>query len=305
MTMTWDIFISHASEDKKEVVRPLAKELKKLGLSVWYDELTLTIGDSLRRKIDYGLSKSKYGVVVLSRNFFSKEWPQKELDALVAREDHGKKVILPVWHQLTKEDVIKYSPLIADKLAASTFRGIPAVAKEILLACESRNPETSLAHEDTSPELIEDMRHHGIWHHHDYSDAKGSTWAAIASEAGRLNYNYELIIFFLNTKNRNNGWYVKEYIKNYRPVPIPSMIDFIEILGVRRDNIERVIKTGNIKLEWTWPSSWGKVPWTGPIIHDHYDKRPKKYYMEEAKNEYRQTMISIEQYKLILLNKTK
>ena len=85
--MDFDIFISHASEDKDEVVRPLAEQLRHRGLRVWMDETEIKLGDSLRRSIDHGLSKSRYGLVVLSPDFLKKEWPQKELDGLVARED--------------------------------------------------------------------------------------------------------------------------------------------------------------------------------------------------------------------------
>lgn len=67
-----DVFISHASEDKDEIVRPLADALTKEGLNVWYDEFTLRIGDSLRQKIDQGLVNSKVGLVVLSSDFISK-----------------------------------------------------------------------------------------------------------------------------------------------------------------------------------------------------------------------------------------
>jgi hypothetical protein len=49
------LFISHASEDKEDFVRPLAETLQQLGVKVWYDEFTLKVGDSLRRKIDSGL----------------------------------------------------------------------------------------------------------------------------------------------------------------------------------------------------------------------------------------------------------
>ena len=66
------MFISHASEDKDSVVRPLALALKNKGINVWYDEFELKIGDSLRRKIDQGLSKSKFGIVVISRSFIKK-----------------------------------------------------------------------------------------------------------------------------------------------------------------------------------------------------------------------------------------
>ena len=39
----YDIFLSHASEDKDDVARPLALLLQKLGLRVWFDEFELRI----------------------------------------------------------------------------------------------------------------------------------------------------------------------------------------------------------------------------------------------------------------------
>lgn len=81
----YGVFISHASEDTDTFARPLADQLRRRGLRVWFDEFELTVGDSLRRNIDNGLAKSRYAVVVLSPAFFAKEWTKKELDALVAR----------------------------------------------------------------------------------------------------------------------------------------------------------------------------------------------------------------------------
>lgn len=116
----FDVFISHASEDKDDVVRPLAHALQDQGLEVWYDEFELRIGDSLRRKIDRGLANSRFGVVVLSENFFRKGWPNYELDGLVTRSVGGEQVLLPIWHNISKRAVIEYSPSLADKLARST-----------------------------------------------------------------------------------------------------------------------------------------------------------------------------------------
>jgi len=116
----YDVFISHASEDKEDFVRLFANNLKSKGLRVWYDEFELRIGDSLRRSIDNGLSNSRYGIVVLSVAFFNKEWPQRELDGLFAREVNGEKVILPIWHKISKDEVMRYSPMIADMLALNT-----------------------------------------------------------------------------------------------------------------------------------------------------------------------------------------
>jgi serine/threonine protein kinase len=128
----WDVFISHASEDKEQVARPLAKLLANAGLRVWIDENELRLGDSLRRKIDQGLASSRYGVVVLSRSFFAKEWPQRELDALSALDSGSDKVILPVWHGIDHSTVARCSPTLADKLAVSTDRGLDHVAVSIV-----------------------------------------------------------------------------------------------------------------------------------------------------------------------------
>ena len=128
----WDIFIGHASEDKDAVVRPLAERLRSLGLEVWYDEFTLLLGDSLRQSIDHGLANSRFGIVVLSPDFLAKNWPKKELDGLFSRETEGEKVILPVWHNIDQAELSKHSPMMADRLAVSTSKGLDSVVKEIM-----------------------------------------------------------------------------------------------------------------------------------------------------------------------------
>jgi hypothetical protein len=128
----WDIFISHASEDKDVLVRPLAERLRSLGLKVWYDEFTLCLGDSLRQSIDYGLANSRFGIVVLSPHFLAKNWPQKELDGLFSRETEGEKVILPIWHNIDQAELSKHSPMMADRVAVSASKGLDVVVKEIM-----------------------------------------------------------------------------------------------------------------------------------------------------------------------------
>lgn len=128
----YDVFISHASEDKDEVVRPLAMALKEKGLSVWYDEFELKIGDSLRRKIDLGLAKSNFGIVVISRDFIKKGWTNYELDGLITRSISGEQQLLPIWHNITKKEVIDYSPSLADKVARNTaINTVDEIAEEI------------------------------------------------------------------------------------------------------------------------------------------------------------------------------
>jgi TIR domain-containing protein len=121
----WDLFISHASEDKEAFVRPLALALERFGVRVWYDEYTLALGDSLSRSIDKGLANSDYGLVVLSPAFIAKKWPEYELRGLTARELAGAKVILPVWHNITHEQLLRFSPPLADKLAVRSDQSTP------------------------------------------------------------------------------------------------------------------------------------------------------------------------------------
>ena len=93
----------------------------------------MRLGDSLRRKIDTGLANSRFGVVVLSRSFFQKEWPNYELDGLVTRAVSGEQVMLPIWHEITKKELIEYSPSLADKVARSTAtHTIEEIATEII-----------------------------------------------------------------------------------------------------------------------------------------------------------------------------
>jgi len=132
----WDFFICHASEDKTQAARQIADALIELSHKVWLDEYELTVGDSLRQKIDEGLSKSKFGIVILSPNFFKKKWPQAELDGMASREINGRKVILPVWHRVDAELVGRHSPLLAARLATKTELGIGKVVSDIKKAFE-------------------------------------------------------------------------------------------------------------------------------------------------------------------------
>lgn len=129
---THDVFISHASEDKDDFVRPLANALMGEGLNVWFDEMTLQIGDSLRQKIDKGLANSRVGLVVLSPEFINKGWTNYELDGIVTRTVSGEQILLPIWHNITKQQVMDFSPSLADKVARSTAtHTIEEIASEI------------------------------------------------------------------------------------------------------------------------------------------------------------------------------
>jgi hypothetical protein len=151
LEVEYDVFICHASEDKQEFVEPLANALREAGLNVWYDRFELKLGDSLRRKIDQGLSNSRYGVVVLSKAFFNKEWPQDELDALVGKEnEERRKVILPIWHNIDAKEVTQFSPILASKLAVRSDVGMDNIVTQIIEACEEEVTSSNVSVFQTS-----------------------------------------------------------------------------------------------------------------------------------------------------------
>ena len=117
MDKVWDVFISHASEDKDSIVRELAGVLEKLKMKVWYDEFSLKLGDSLSKSIDEGLLKSDFGIVINSKNFLEKKWTDYEYRSLLSKEEKRKKVILPIWHNITQQEVKEFSLYLSDKIA--------------------------------------------------------------------------------------------------------------------------------------------------------------------------------------------
>jgi len=129
---TWDTFISHASEDKASVARPLAAMLERRGLRVWLDENELVLGRGLSDQIDRGLANSDFGVVILSEAFFEKSWTRLELDALVNRSLYREKWLIPVWHRIDHSYLLSKSPILAGRFAANTVAGLAIVADKIL-----------------------------------------------------------------------------------------------------------------------------------------------------------------------------
>ena len=140
----WDVFISYASEDREAVARPLATLLRKLGVSVWFDQTELKLGDSLRLKVDEGLASCRSGVVILSRCFFGKHYPERELNGLAQREIDGQNVILPVWYGINEKDVRAVSPPLADRIAVKWEHGLYVVAATVL--------------EVVRPDIVENLR---------------------------------------------------------------------------------------------------------------------------------------------------
>ncbi len=129
----YDVFVSHATEDKESFSDEFVRILReKYNLKVWYDAISIKWGDSIRTEIDKGLKKSKFGVVILSRSYVSKYWTNYELEGLFQREANGGKLILPIWHNITKQEVQQFSLSLAGKMAMNTaFMTPDEIAKKL------------------------------------------------------------------------------------------------------------------------------------------------------------------------------
>jgi hypothetical protein len=150
------LFLSHASEDKVPFVRELAGILAR-SFRVWYDEYSLPPGASIFQSISGGLAACDFGVVVLSKPFFGKKWTQAELGGLFARESATLRRIIPVWKDVTFEEVCDFSPILADRRAVSASEGTQAVAAFVSKAIKSAAQQDAFVHTGTVTSRFSDL----------------------------------------------------------------------------------------------------------------------------------------------------
>lgn len=127
----FDVFICHASEDKDTVARPLFDELQKIGVKAFLDEKYITWGDSLTEKINHALGQSRYVIAILSNSSIDKDWPLKEINATLAREISGDKVLLPIIVGDDDVSIFDKLPLLQDKLYKTWNSNAEQLANEI------------------------------------------------------------------------------------------------------------------------------------------------------------------------------
>lgn len=153
--MQFDLFISYASEDRASIVKPLADGLRSRGYILWYDEFELKVGDSLRERIDHGLSASRAGLVILSPHFIRKEWPKRELAGLTSRQLYEGSLLIPVWHELSLDELLRFSPPLADIKALSSADGIERMVAEVARAIPPSNNEVEQSTIELAVEHLE------------------------------------------------------------------------------------------------------------------------------------------------------
>ena len=117
----YDVFISHATEDKEDFVEPLDRALQEAGISTWYDSDQIGWGQSIRQSIDKGLINSRFCLVILSPSFLKKYWTNYELNGIFQKDAISDgSLILPIWHNVTRDEIQKKNLTLTDMLAMNT-----------------------------------------------------------------------------------------------------------------------------------------------------------------------------------------
>lgn len=117
----YDVFISHASADKLEYVDDLYSQLRKLGVDVFYDTDVINWGDNWKTSILNGTEDSEFAIIVISNNFFDREWTERELQEFLDRQNsNGQKIILPLLYGITVKELCEHYPELVEIQCIST-----------------------------------------------------------------------------------------------------------------------------------------------------------------------------------------
>ncbi|MBL0741456.1 toll/interleukin-1 receptor domain-containing protein [Chryseolinea lacunae] len=134
----YDVFVSHAVEDKISIANELADRLQKTGLKVWYSGNELIIGKSIEETINKGLAQSRFGIVILSPTYLSKDWTIREFYWLI---NQNKNTILPILHNITLKEIVDKYPFMADVYCIHSDKGMDYVVDAITTRIKGDTPE--------------------------------------------------------------------------------------------------------------------------------------------------------------------
>jgi hypothetical protein len=130
----WDIFLSYARIDGEQAGDQLRQELDRLGVRVWFDEITIMPGKSQALQMDQGLQRARAGVVLLTPAYLvGRFWTERELGALL-----HKQTLIPVLHGVDFDEVAQYSGILPDLAGFETARDpLQVIAQKIAAAVMS------------------------------------------------------------------------------------------------------------------------------------------------------------------------
>jgi hypothetical protein len=114
---SFDLFISHASEDKAGIARPLSQRLQQMGFLVWFDENQIEVGEELLASLNKGISQSRFGLIIISQAFINKKWTQYEVKQLLKMSKNAGKKLFFIWHGVNEEQVKTWSPELGSRVA--------------------------------------------------------------------------------------------------------------------------------------------------------------------------------------------
>lgn len=263
----FDVFISHASEDKDEFVRPLAEALRERELRIWYDEWEVVVGDRLRQRIEDGLRRSRFGVVVLSPSFFAKNWPKEELDGLATMEvNDGRDRILPVWLNVDRDAVAAYSLSLAGRAASLGSRGLNRAIEDILRAVE-RTPAVAVARQPARRAALRSSVDSFLRPRNLVGD-EGSNFARNDDSVGIMRFNEEaraepvVVLSLVPTGldeelDEDRLWRYREEAAKPASSPLSG-----QDARPRREGLVILHQTNrNIRTRYTWISGDGYIEW--------------------------------------------
>jgi hypothetical protein len=104
------LFLSYASEEKAFV--DTLREALAEKFNVWFDQDAIRLGENIAYRLPEGIRSSDYAVVVLSHSYITKKWTREEFSHLIALETADRKIILPIWHKITDNEVRDFYPAL-------------------------------------------------------------------------------------------------------------------------------------------------------------------------------------------------
>lgn len=138
----YDVFISHAFEDKENIADPLNIALRQAGFKVWYSGTDLKAGDDLEHRIPEAISQSKYGIVILSKDYLKSKWGEKELAQLALLEKTTKrKIILPIWHNVSVNEIKYTFPFHINRFALHSKSGMALIQLKLIAELKKEEPQ--------------------------------------------------------------------------------------------------------------------------------------------------------------------
>jgi len=120
---SYNAFFSYADEDK-QIATELVGALKANGFKIWYAPMSLSVGDKLLDGIEEGIKKSDSAILLISKDYLEKKWTNYEMDSFIRLNIEKDKKILPIWHNVEKQDVEKRFTALSGILALNTNMGV-------------------------------------------------------------------------------------------------------------------------------------------------------------------------------------